>query len=147
MLLRPATADDIPFLMNLERSAASAAHWSNDEYERLFQNSPQRLVLLLEEETQVAGFLVARCAGPEWELENVIVAEGFRRRGFASRLLAGFLDHVGATSGSAVFLEVRESNLAARGLYEKSGFLPSGHRVGYYHQPDEDAIIYRLSAP
>ena len=44
----------------------------------------------------------------------------------------------------AVFLEVRESNRAARALYEKWAFLESGRRRGYYKDPEEDAILYRL---
>jgi ribosomal protein S18 acetylase RimI-like enzyme len=37
-------------------------------------------------------------------------------------------------------LEVRESNIPARALYEASGFKPSGKIAGYYF--DEDAIVY-----
>ena len=45
---------------------------------------------------------------------------------------------------AAVFLEVRESNRAARALYEKWAFLESGRRRGYYKDPEEDAILYRI---
>ena len=43
----------------------------------------------------------------------------------------------------AVFLEVRESNHAARSLYEKWAFIGSGRRIRYYQNPQEDAITYR----
>jgi ribosomal-protein-alanine N-acetyltransferase len=39
-----------------------------------------------------------------------------------------------------VTLEVRESSGAVK-LYEKAGFTAIGKRKGYYHSPDEDAII------
>jgi ribosomal protein S18 acetylase RimI-like enzyme len=37
-------------------------------------------------------------------------------------------------------LEVRESNVAARLLYESTGFIASARIPGYYW--DEDAVIY-----
>ena len=46
---------------------------------------------------------------------------------------------------TAIFLEVRESNHAARSLYEKWAFSESGRRPRYYTQPEEDAIVYRLA--
>ena len=45
-----------------------------------------------------------------------------------------------------MFLEVRESNAAARTLYEKAGFEQTGRRHSYYTSPLEDAILYRLRA-
>jgi len=50
-----------------------------------------------------------------------------------------------AERAEAIFLEVRESNQAARAFYERHGFQPSGRRARYYSQPNEDAITYRLN--
>jgi [ribosomal protein S18]-alanine N-acetyltransferase len=50
-------------------------------------------------------------------------------------------------NGEAVLLEVRESNLAARRLYEKTGFVQAGVRKSYYVNPLEDAILYRYDLP
>ena len=47
-------------------------------------------------------------------------------------------------AASRILLEVRESNLAARRLYEKHGFRESGRRPKYYSNPIEDAILYTL---
>jgi ribosomal protein S18 acetylase RimI-like enzyme len=44
-------------------------------------------------------------------------------------------------------LEVRESNRAARAFYEKWAFLEGARRPGYYKDPKEDAILYRLGFP
>ena len=43
-------------------------------------------------------------------------------------------------------LEVRESNAPAIGLYEGAGFRLAGRRRAYYHDPDEDALIYTRPA-
>jgi [ribosomal protein S18]-alanine N-acetyltransferase len=44
-----------------------------------------------------------------------------------------------------VLLEVRESNLGARRLYEKLGFSQQGRRSNYYHEPEEDALLLCFS--
>jgi len=46
-----------------------------------------------------------------------------------------------------VFLEVRASNLAARKLYERVGFIEAGSRPRYYRDPAEDAVVYRKTLP
>jgi ribosomal-protein-alanine N-acetyltransferase len=43
-----------------------------------------------------------------------------------------------------VHLEVRDSNLAAKGLYASLGFIEAGRRSGYYTDSIEDAITMRL---
>jgi ribosomal-protein-alanine N-acetyltransferase len=50
---------------------------------------------------------------------------------------------VAALGARAVYLEVRESNLAARRLYAAEGFVPVGRRPRYYRRPTEDAIVLR----
>jgi ribosomal-protein-alanine N-acetyltransferase len=59
-------------------------------------------------------------------------------------LLSELLDIARGGGAKAIFLEVRESNQAARALYEKWAFLESGRRRRYYQEPDEDAILYRI---
>jgi len=152
--LRPATAADIPLLMELERECPTAAHWSEEQYAELFRTGgSERLVvgvpatLTGKDETGLLGFLVARHVAPDWELENIVVAPAARRKGVGQRLLGALLAKALETGSQVLFLEVRESNAAARGLYEKAGFKPTGRRKSYYPNPQEDAILYRLSVP
>ena len=102
-------------------------------------------MVLVAEDQSVVGFLIAHDIAGEWEIENVLVAREFQRRGLASELLRTFLDIVLPGGTDSIFLEVRESNQAARSLYEKSGFIQTGRRSRYYRDPTEDAILYKLS--
>lgn len=148
MLIRQAIPDDLPAIRKLEQEAHTAAHWSEREYDALFSpEAPRRmaLVAIAEEDCgRIHGFVIARCAGPEWEIENVVVAGGWRRTGVASALLRELLRAArgGATS---VELEVRESNVTARQLYEKLGFSEIGRRTCYYRDPLEDGLLLRIS--
>ena len=147
MLIRFATAADIPAMMALEHASVTAAHWPQHQYETAFGDSARRIALALEEDAKLQAFLIARSVVDEWELENIAVAGSARRRGLGSRLLGEFLDRIRAAGGKAVFLEVRESNHAARALYAKWAFHEYGRRLKYYRQPEEDAVTYRLDLP
>jgi ribosomal-protein-alanine N-acetyltransferase len=142
--VRPATPADVTTMMTLEKHAVTAGHWSLQQYGCLFEDAPRRLALVIEEAGRVVGFVVAREIGREWEIENLAVAGPARRRGLGTRLLGECLDGVRGQGGQAVLLEVRESNRAARALYEKWAFEETGRRSRYYQQPAEDAILYRL---
>lgn len=160
-MIRRATPADIPSIIELERACATAAHWTEPQYQQMFlpeEGDPQRLVLVadgLPEErpgsgaednsTPVLGFLVAHHVAPEWELENIVVAPTARRTGLGKRLLDALLTQAHETNSDAVFLDVRESNIAARSFYEKTGFQRAGCRKSYYTNPREDAVLYRLT--
>jgi [ribosomal protein S18]-alanine N-acetyltransferase len=144
--IRTATLADAPALIALEQSAPTAAHWSPEHYHAaLSPTQSERLALITEEGTQTLGFLIAREIGNEWEIENVVVSAPIRRKGLASQLLEEFLHRARLRSAKTVFLEVRESNLPARRLYEKHGFAECGCRERYYRGPQEDAIVYRTT--
>ena len=97
------------------------------------------------EAPEILAFLVARRVGAEWELENLVVAQEARRQGIGSLLVFELVAHARAQRGTAIFLEVRESNRIARALYCKAGFKGQTLRKSYYSNPTEDAILLRLA--
>lgn len=145
--IRAGAPADLDRLLEIAGHSATAARWSRQEYARLFSPEPalRRVLLVVEEDHAVAGFIVARAVDREWEIENIAVSGSARRRGLGSHLLGEFLDMVRNQGGQAVFLEVRESNHAARNLYEKWAFSEAGRRKGYYQDPPEDALVLRFS--
>jgi [ribosomal protein S18]-alanine N-acetyltransferase len=160
LLIRPAVVDDIPHMVDLERQCATAAHWSPDQYRAAVGTDSfesQRLVLVVcshaeqndssdpGESSALLAFLVAHFVGAEWEVENVVVTPVVRRQGVGVKLLDEIISRARQADADAVFLEVRESNHAARALYEKASFAQVGRRKGYYSEPPEDAIVYRLA--
>jgi [ribosomal protein S18]-alanine N-acetyltransferase len=151
--IRHASIGDVASMMSLEHDCPSAAHWTERQYRDLFAagSGPVRKLALVagnigdpSDETGLFGFLVARHLAPEWELENVVVAPAARRMGIGKGLLEGLLAEAANTYSESVFLEVRESNHAARGLYESLGFRETGRRKSYYNSPLEDAVLYSL---
>ena len=134
----------------LEQQTESAAHWSEREYDALFApDSPARIALLAADDVRsdvvrIHGFVIARCALSDWEIENVVVALAERRRGVGTKLIQQLLLRARNQGATSVLLEVRESNLVARRLYEKLGFSEQGSRKTYYKEPTEDALVLQI---
>jgi [ribosomal protein S18]-alanine N-acetyltransferase len=145
--VRAAAATDIPRLVEIAAHSATAARWNQNEYLQLFAQEPvqTRLTLVIEEGTEVVGFIVGRQIDQECEIENVAVSGAARRRGLGTRLLGEFLELIQKQGGREIWLEVRESNLAARALYEKWAFVEAGRRKAYYEDPQEDALILKFN--
>jgi len=61
----------------------------------------------------------------------------------AGQMLDAVLIELAGRGVRAAFLEVRESNTAARGLYASRGFREIGRRKNYYRRPVEDALVMR----
>lgn len=140
--IRLATPADLDALLQLERQAPTAAHWSGAQYQVMFQTEAPSRLCLVAETSVVLAFLVARTTGPEWEVENIVVAPDARRRGIGTQLLGALLDRAREHGAQAVWLEVRASNAAARSFYRGLGFMAAGVRPRYYHEPQEDAITF-----
>jgi ribosomal-protein-alanine N-acetyltransferase len=152
--IRWGTPQHIPDLIALGRKSPTAAQWSDHQYWSLLPKEGQgsRVVLVAEygqpeelrgEAANIAGFLIARHAAAEWELENIVVAEEFRGKGVGKQLMQELFTQAQKMNSDLVFLEVRDSNAPARRFYEKLGFQETGRRKAYYSNPTEDAILYR----
>jgi ribosomal-protein-alanine N-acetyltransferase len=139
--IRSAVLDDVPALLAIEQEAASAAHWTPEQYASLVESG---IVLVAEEGGNISGFVCAKIVAGDWEIENMVVAEQARRRAVGGGLLDELLRRARNQAGGAVWLEVRESNQPARRLYEKHGFRVTGRRREYYREPVEDAVLYEF---
>ena len=139
--IRSAVSGDLSAILAVEQQEPNAAHWIESQYQTRLAGG---VLLVAEENLTILGFVCARTIAGEWELENIMVADRARRRGVADQLLADLLRRAQSRAGTAVWLEVRESNQPARRLYEKAGFFQSGRRREYYKNPVEDALTYTL---
>jgi len=146
-IIRPATSEDVAAIVALERSIPSAAHWPESTYRGIFcQQDPKRIALVAEGQPgkAICGFALARLAARHCELENIYVGPQNQRRGLGLQLLQSLAAAARNQNATRIFLDVRESNVAARALYEKSGFAITGRRPKYYSNPVDNAILYTL---
>jgi ribosomal-protein-alanine N-acetyltransferase len=143
--IRSAALKDVPAILALEQKAPEAAHWTSEQYNKLVDSGVVLVAVEAAEEAgRLCGFICAKAIVGEWEIENVVVSAELPRRGIANRLVHELIQRARSDCASAILLEVRESNLPARQLYEKHGFRTVGRRPSYYRDPAEDAILYAL---
>lgn len=127
--------------------AASVIHgerfsrgWSDGEFHDLLgQGTVAGFVALqtgLSARDGVAGFVLARAAAGEAEILSIGVTPKVARQGLGWRLMRAALAEIAARDAATVFLEVDETNAAARALYVKLGFDKVAERPAYYAGPD-----------
>jgi ribosomal-protein-alanine N-acetyltransferase len=141
LAIRSARLNDVPAILALEQQTPGAAHWTPEQYSKLVSSG---IVLVAEDAGDLCGFICAQAVAGELEIENVVVDRAFRRSGIANELVRALIQRARSESATAILLEVRESNLPARRLYEKHAFREVGRRPAYYSDPAGDAILYAL---
>jgi ribosomal-protein-alanine N-acetyltransferase len=166
--IRDALAGDLDRIAEIER-ASFADPWSRGSFASLLRNPqvyfrvavarpapaapppPVRGVTAVagslpgvgEVVGHVVGYVVAWLVVDEAEVANVAVAPEVRGRGIGARLLDDALDAARDRGAAVAYLEVRDSNAAARALYASRGFEQVGRRRNYYRKPVEDALVMR----
>ncbi|MBL0172647.1 MAG: ribosomal protein S18-alanine N-acetyltransferase [Gemmatimonadaceae bacterium] len=144
--LRPADASDVVTMAAIERDAFSDP-WPVSAFTELLSQPYARLTVAVDARNALCGYCVLLHVLDEGEIANIAVAPWLRRRGIAAQLLDAALASGAALGLATVFLEVRLSNDAARGLYASRGFEPVGRRRAYYRDPLEDALVLRWERP
>lgn len=89
-----------------------------------------------DDPSEPLGMLCRQRVEDEAELFRIGITPRARRRGLGHWLLEAFLDDQRKSGVRFVRLEVRESNIAARKLYARSGFTEAGRRPGYYRSSE-----------
>ncbi|MCQ2507005.1 MAG: ribosomal protein S18-alanine N-acetyltransferase [Lachnospiraceae bacterium] len=139
--IRELQKQDIDQISEIEKRCFSDP-WSRESFEEVL-TSPSFLCLVVLLDGKIAGYVVIIIAADECEIVNVATDISFRRQGIASKLLESVFALSKTNKVRAYYLEVRESNVTAKGLYSKYGFVEIGVRKKYYKNPVEDAILMR----
>jgi ribosomal-protein-alanine N-acetyltransferase len=127
-------AEDLAAVAAIQAASPEAAQWEPADY-------LAHHLLVAIGEAGVIGFVVARpVAIGEFEILNLAVAPEFRRHRVAHQLLEALFQHHRGT----FYLEVRESNRAARMCYKSLGFQLVARRPDYYQNPSEPAIVMKF---
>ena len=140
-LRRADGAEDVAAVEALQRQTFSNP-WGAEAIRWELENTDVARLYVMHDE---AGQLVAYCACwmifDELHINSLAVDVTRRRQGLARQLLNYVLAEAARAGASSATLEVRSSNIAARGLYEGMGFAVEGLRRDYYQEPREDAVI------
>lgn len=139
IIIRKMQPQDLLQVCEIEKDNFSVP-WS----EKSFKDSMERtdtVFLVAIEDAQVAGYIGCYCIAGTGEITNVAVKETHRRKGIGGMLLEKLFEEGVILNTHEFFLEVRESNEAAIGLYSRQGFVKEGIRKKFYEKPVENAVI------
>lgn len=139
MDIRRAVADDAPGIAEIEREIFSDPWHERDIFGYICSEGGMCYTALSD--GKVVAYVIGRVIAPEGEIYRIATKEGYRRRGIAYRLLDYAVKTERGHGLECLFLEVRESNVAARNLYHSYGFKDMGIRKNYYSEPKENAVV------
>lgn len=128
MSLRPVVSSDLVAVLALHQEAMGQAAWTEAQW--LAALSGRYRTFLIEYEGQLAAIAVFHRMFEELELQTVVVAKDYRRRGLAQQLITYAVES--EPDAERLLLEVDASNRPAVTLYEKLGFDVTAVRKNYY---------------
>ena len=125
----------------LEKICFGPYAWSEEMLEHEIIDGNKHYTVAFKDDGEVIGYGGFIHVFDEGDIMDIAVHPKFRRQGVATAIINEFFDQSQFYDIKSFTLEVRDSNEAAKKLYEKMGFVCVGKRPGYY--PDkEDACIY-----
>ncbi len=138
-----ATDGDIKDILEIEKLSFKGP-WSEDMFRSELRNRVSSFYVLRDslDNNLLVGYVVFWIVYGEAQILNIVVHPNYKKRGLGRKLLDFAVGKMKEQNAYNIFLEVRDSNKVARGMYERSGFTEIGVRHNYYG--DEDAIVMKL---
>lgn len=133
---------DADAIAEIEKECFSSP-WSKNQIEDEITRD-NVIFLVAKTDNILCGYISGQLILDEFYISNVAVTDLFRGRGVASLLIGELICKLQKRDCCMATLEVRESNISARRLYEKFGFINLGIRKDFYSLPKENACIYTL---
>ena len=140
ILIRDADSSDAHEIAEVEKECFPKP-WSEDVIAHDMEENGKARYLVAVIAGKIVGYISVWAMDYEGYINNVAVIPGYRRSRIASMLMEAMLYETEAEGIVSHTLEVRESNVAARHLYEKFSFRETGRREKFYSDNGEDAVI------
>ena len=121
---------DISALLEIEKHCFPDP-WKEESWQSAFVR-PDFFSFALKDNGILIGFVCGTALFEESELLKIAILPAYRGNGYAERLLETLLEEAKRRGAEKMFLEVREGNVPARKLYEKTGFTQTRIRKKYY---------------
>ena len=141
MRLREMSLADLDAIMHIEQRV-HVHPWTRGNFTDALNSG--YVCKIYEREGEMSGYAVLMPAVDEAHLLNISIAAEYQRRGLGLKLLHEIITIARGLDMRRMLLEVRLSNVAALGLYNKAGCTELSLRRGYYpavNNRREDAIV------
>lgn len=142
--IRPMVLADIDGVVTVEQQAFTTP-WSREAFISEIKDNELALYAVMTDGEAIKGYGGMWRILDEGHITNIALLPECRGLGLGTKLLNHLICMAKEKQIHALTLEVRPSNEAALGLYEKMGFVIKGTRKRYYTDNGEDAHIMWLS--
>ena len=140
MKIRALYKTDIPFLVSACESFPDA--WDEKMLLSAFK-AGNFFGFIVEDGVLPKGFITYSVNIDTADLQDLFVAENYRKKGVGNALIASFIKDTCARGVKKLFLEVRESNTPAINLYKKAGFNLVLIRKKYYSDGENALVLVK----
>ena len=117
--------------------------WSVKGWEEMLRQSTTLCLGVEASDDALSAAIAVQFAFDTAEILTLVTAPSARRTGLARHLVEAALTHAGERGMSRMYLEVSESNDAARELYAKLAFRTDGRRRAYYSDGRDAVLLSR----
>lgn len=140
IIIAPMEESHVSAVADIERLSFSTP-WTENMFSLSLRDTSNQSCFVALFDQAVVGYIILLHCFEDGELLNVATLPEMRKMGIAKKLMDKMISLMKEKNVTRILLEVRESNVPAKTLYEKYGFSPIAVRKNYYTKPLENAIV------
>lgn len=142
-MIREMKTADLDEVLVIEREQFPEGPWPRDAYIYELEENPFSFLYVDETEGRITGYADLWITFEQAQIANIAVHPGSARQGIASRLMDHCIRKAEESGCEVLTLEVRVTNSAALGLYEKYGLIRAAVRRQYYENGDDAWLMVK----
>lgn len=141
-MIRPATADDLDAVVALEQACFGAEAWSAGLVAG--ELTADTRVVLVHDDDGVDAYGTVGVVADVADLHRIATRPQRQGQGLGRGLLDALLEAARGEGAERMLLEVADTNVPARTLYERAGFTTIATRRRYYPSGADALVMERV---
>jgi ribosomal-protein-alanine N-acetyltransferase len=139
-MLRLMKETDLPIVLELEEQLFTST-WKMDDFLYEMNENPFSQMFVWEENSEIVGYMGIWIIFEQAQLTNLAVNKKYQGKGYGRLLLEKGISICQEAGCEIMTLEVRQSNVVAKSLYQSCGFEKVSVKKDYYQDNHEDADV------
>lgn len=139
-MLRLMKETDLPIVLELEEQLFTST-WKMDDFLYEMNENPFSQMFVWEENSEIVGYMGIWIIFEQAQLTNLAVNKKYQGKGYGRKLLEMGISLCQEAGCEIMTLEVRQSNVVAKLLYQSCGFEKVSVKKDYYQDNHEDADV------
>ena len=131
---------DLPIVLELEEQLFTST-WKMDDFLYEMNENPFSQMYVWEEDSEIVGYMGIWIIFEQAQLTNLAVNKKYQGKGYGRKLLEMAISLCQDAGCEIMTLEVRQSNVVAKSLYQSCGFEKVSVKKDYYQDNHEDADV------